>query len=238
MRNLILAAAFPLLAFPALAPALADEMAVAVTPARITVSGEGHVEATPDMATITMGMTAEADTAKAAMDQVSASLTALLAVLGEAGIEARDIQTSGLSLNPLWGANSVDSARQRIKSFAASNNVTVRVRDLDKLGPVLDQALASGANTFHGLTFGLQDPGPGMDVARAEAVADAIRKARIMAEAAGVDLGRIVSISEGGGYVPPQPMFRMEAMAATAMPVAGGEVSVAAQVTIVWELSQ
>jgi len=237
MRNLILAAAFPLLAFPALAPALADEMAP--TPGRITVSGEGRVEAAPDMATITMGMTAEADTAKEAMDQVSASLAALMAVLEGAGIEARDIQTSGLALNPLWGSDSLNSGNTRIKSFAASNNVTVRVRDLDRLGPVLDQALTSGANTFHGLIFGLKDPQPGLDAARAEAVADAIRKAQIMADAAGVELGRIVSISEGGGVMPPEPMFRMDAvMSAAAMPVAGGEVSVAAQVTIVWELSQ
>lgn len=219
--------------------ALAAAPAAAQEAGRITVTGEGRVAAAPDMATVMLGVTAEAANAKEAMDRVSVSVDALLASLAAAGIEGRDIQTTGLSLNPIWDGSASSSGTPRIEGFVASNGVTVRVRALDGLGEVLDGALEAGGNTFNGLSFGLQDPQPRLDEARAAAVADARRKADLLAGAAGVSLGRVVSIAEGGGMAPPQPMFRMEAaMASDAVPVAEGEVDVTAQVTIVWEIAQ
>ena len=106
---------------------------------RITVTGEGRIEAAPDMATISLGVAAEAASARAAMDQASSAAAALLARLEEAGIAARDVQTSGLTLSPVWDYG--NSGENRITGYAASNTVTVRVRALDSLGGVLDQAL-------------------------------------------------------------------------------------------------
>jgi uncharacterized protein YggE len=101
---------------------------------------------------------------------------------------------------------------------------------------LLDGALASGVNTLHGVSFGLQDPEPRLDEARAAAVADAWRKAELFAGAAGVSLGPILSIAEDQGMMGPTPMFRVEAAMADAVPVAAGETEVTARVTIVWEL--
>lgn len=206
---------------------------------QVTITGEGRVEAAPDMATFTVGVTSQADTAKAAMDRTSAGVEALLATLAQAGVEPRDIQTTGLSLNPNWNHRSDGSGPPRIEGFTAANNVTVRVRALDSLGGVLDEVLESGANTFNGLSFGLQDPAPVEDEARRAAVEDARRKAGLYASAAGVTLGRVISITEAQAQGGPQPMYRMEAaMASDSMPVAAGELSVTAEVTITWEIAE
>jgi uncharacterized protein YggE len=213
--------------------------AMAEDGARLTVVGEGRVDAAPDMATITLGVTAQADTATAAMDETSAGVAALLERLAAAGLEARDVQTSGLSLNPVWDNQTYSSGAPRITGYVVSNTVTARVRALDSIGGVLDDVLEAGANMFNGLSFGLQDPQPALDAARTAAVADARRKAELFATAAGVTLGPIVSISEaqdGGG---PQPMFRMDAaMASDGVPVVAGELTVAARVTVVWAIAE
>lgn len=227
---------FPLVAMTAVALALAAP-ARAET-ATITVVGEGRVDSAPDMATVMLGVTTEAPTAAEAMAANSAELGRVLARMKEAGIADRDLQTAGLSLNPNWDSSYSGSA-PKIRGYVASNQLTVRVRALDTLGGVLDKAVQDGANTFNGLTFGLADPGPVRDEARRRAVADALAKGALYAGAAGVTLGPILSISEnnfGGG---PQPMYRMDAaMASEAVPVAQGEVSTTAQVTVVFRIAE
>lgn len=218
-----------------LAAALALPMAVAAeeAPALITVTGEGRVDARPDMATINLGVTTEGKTAVEAMAANSAELARVLENLRAAGIEERDLQTSGLSLNPNWDSDS-SGRNPRIAGYIASNMLSVRVRALDALGEVLDAAVQDGANTLHGVAFGLSEPNPVLDEARRRAVQDALRRATLLAEAAGVELGDIVSITESDGYAPPTPMYRMAAEAA--MPVAEGEVSMGASVTVVWKI--
>jgi hypothetical protein len=206
--------------------------------ATITVIGEGVVEAVPDMATVSLGVMAQADTAKAAMDETSEGVGALIDLLAGAGIEPSDIQTSGLSLNPLWDQSSYESGTPRVSGFQAMNTVSVRVRALDGLGALLDDALESGANMFNGLSFGLQEPGPRLDEARAEAVADARRKAELLAAAAGVELGGIVSIAETANMAVPMPMYRMDTAMSEAVPVAAGEMAVTAMVTITWRIAE
>jgi uncharacterized protein YggE len=221
-----------LLLFPTLyAPALADEGA------RITVTGEGSVNARPDMATVNLGVTTEGPTAKDAMAANTAQLATVLDKLRASGIEDRDIQTSGLSLNPNW--QQVDGQMTpTIVGFIASNMLTVRVRALDNLGAVLDAAVTDGANSFNGLSFGLADPAPSMNEARKLAVADATARAQLLSEAAGMRLGPVVAISEGGGMGAPMPMFRMEASAGDAVPIAAGEIASMASVTMVFELTK
>ncbi|RAZ87899.1 SIMPL domain-containing protein [Cereibacter johrii] len=204
---------------------------------RLTVTGEGAVAGRPDMATITLGVTTEAATAAEAMAGNSEKLGRVLQRLKEAGLEDRDLQTSGLSLNPNW-TQSPDGEAPRIAGYVASNMLTVRVRALDRLGAVLDQAVQDGANTLQGVSFGLVDPQPAMDEARRKAVARAQSRAQLLTEAAGVQLGPILEIREGGdGYQPPMPMYREAAMDAP-VPVAEGEIETTAQVTLVYELKQ
>ena len=212
---------------------LAAGAMAAETGPTITVTGRGEVAAAPDMATITLGVTSQARTAAEAMDKTSAATAAILKELEAAGIAARDMQTSDLSLDPVWSNRASNGAAPRIEGFTARNTLRVRVRDLDRLGAVLDDVLRVGANSFQGLSFGLQQPEPLADQARAEAVADAQRKAALMAEAAGMALGPVLSISEAGGAAPVPVM--MEA-ARAAIPVAAGEVSQTATVTMVFAL--
>ena len=230
--------------FPALAmmlalsaPALAEDMRPT-----ISVTGEGRVEARPDMATISLGVTTEGDTAKAALEANNSALAAVIERLKAAGTEDRDIQTSGLSLSPRYDYNATDSSGQnQITGYIAANLVTVRVRNLDGLGTTLDSAVSDGANTLNGLTFGLQEPGPATDAARKEAVADARHKAELYAGAAGVKLGRVLSISEQGGYAPPMPLMAEAAGfqdARASVPVEAGEVGVTATVSILYELAE
>lgn len=199
----------------------------------ITVTGRGEVAAVPDMATITLGATSQAKTAGDAMDEASAAAAAILKVLEAAAIAPRDMQTSELSLDPVWSSRTSNGAAPRIEGFVARNTLRVRVRDLDRLGPVLDDVLRVGANSFRGLSFGLQEPEPLADQARAAAVADAQRKAALMAEAAGVALGPVLSISEASAGIP-APMMLESTRAA--IPVAAGEVSQTATVTMVFAL--
>ncbi len=205
---------------------------------RITVTGEGRVETSPDMATVNLGVTTEAPTAAEAMAANSEELARVLERLRGAGIAERDLQTSSLSLNPNWHHPS-GAEQPRITGYVASNQLMVRVRDLDMLGGVLDAAVKDGANTLNGITFGLTDPEPLLAEARRKAVADARARAELLAEAAGVTLGQIESITEAGAMGGPQPMYRGAAIAMeAAMPVAQGEVSIAANVTVIWQINQ
>ena len=203
---------------------------------RLTVTGEGMAAAAPDMAIITLGATAEAKSAKDAMDETSAITQAILGRLEEAGIAPRDKQTSDLSLTPLWSHRNASDSRPRIEGYQASNRITLRVRDLERLGGVLDAVLTDGANQLGGLTFTLQDPGPLTDEARRRAVADARAKAELYAEAAGVELGALISLNEEGGRMPRPEMMSMARAADSAVPVAEGETTISARVHMVYEI--
>lgn len=208
---------------------------------QIAVTGTGVVEAAPDMAMITLGVTGQDEQAAAAMAAVSASVAQVLERLDRLGIAPRDIQTRDLNLSPVWsgrGSSQVEPAR--ITGFVASNRVLVRVRDLETLGGVLDAVIAEGANDFGGLQFMVQEPEPLIKQARAAAVADAIDRARQLAQAAGVELGPVQSIADqdAGG---PRPMARMAEMAMSdggAVPVAPGELSFRHSVSMVFAIAQ
>lgn len=223
-----------LLALALPGPALAQGVATG----QITVTGEGRVAAEPDMASISLGVVSEAETASGAMSQTADRADAIIAALLESGVEDRDMQTSDLSLSPIWAEDRTrqDRVTQEVVGFSASTTLRVRVRDLDRLGVVMDAVLSVGANSFRGLSFGLQDPEPTLADARRAAVADARSKAELFAEAAGVTLGAITSIREGGADRYDPPMVEM-AMMRDSGPVARGEVTTSAQVTVVWDIS-
>lgn len=205
--------------------------------ATLAVTGEATVTRAPDMATLSIGATTLADTAADAMAGNAAAVAAVIARLKEAGIESGDMQTSGLSLSPNWSRPSEADGTSRIVGYTATNGLRVTVTALDTLGTVLDAAIADGANTLDGLNFALADPRPALDEARRDAVADARARAELIAGAAGVSLGPVVSITEGGGYGVPVVTYGSMPKAAS-VPIEQGEVSYSASVTITWALEQ
>ena len=217
----------------ALVAALASA-AIADTDRTITVTGEGIVQALPDQATISLGVTTTDETAVAALAANSAAVAEVIAELKAAGVGEGDLQTSNLSLNPNW-SNYDSSSSGAISGYTASNLLSVRVRDLEALGSILDAAVSDGANTMNGIAFGLADPAPVMNAARAKAVADATARATVLITAAGGTLGPIVSITEGGVFAGPGPMFRE---AASAVPIESGEVGMTASVTVTFEIAE
>ncbi len=233
VRSLFVATALSLsaLGVSLLAPAM-----VHAETALITVTGEATVAVQPDIATLSMGVTTQGTTAAEAMAANTAALATVLVRLKAAGIGDRDLQTSNLSLNPNW-VGYESGAIPTISGYTASNMLTVRVRALDTIGGVLDAAITDGANTLNGLTFEVSNPKPKMDEARRAAVADAMARATLLVQAAGANLGPVQSITEGGGFVNPTPMFRVEA-SAEPVPVASGEIGVTSSVTMVFKITE
>lgn len=218
------------LALPLAAPGFAEEAG------RITVIGEASIATTPDMATVSLGVTTEGPTAAEAMAANSKALAAVIERLKGAGIAENDLQTSSLTLNPNFVG--YDSGQTpTISNYMATNMLNVRVRDLAQLGNVLDASIADGANTLNGITFELTAPRPEQDEARKAAVADAAAKATLYAEAAGVKVGKIVSISEQQNYNGPMPVF-MDAKAASPVPVATGQIALQSSVTVTYEIAE
>ena len=210
----------------------------------ITIEGRGEVMAAPDMAQINSGVTTQGASAREALDANTAAMAELIAELKAAGIEARDIQTSGFSVNPNYvytderDANGY-SLPPKINGYQVSNTVTVTVRELDDLGSILDKSVTVGANTINGVSFAVADPSELYNEARKAAFADARAKAELYATAAGGTLDEILSISETQGFnnPPPSPMYaRAEMAASAAVPVEAGELAFAINVNVQWEL--
>lgn len=199
----------------------------------INVTGQGTVEAPPDMATMTIGVTRTAPEAAAALAETSQAIASVIARLEDLDVAPRDMQTSGLALQPVWSRPVSNGAERReITGFAARNQLTIRVRALDDLGDILDAVVQDGANTFDGLRFSLSDPSEAVAGARAAAVRDAMRKAEQLAAAADMSLGEVLTISENDGAPRPVQMELAAARMADSVPVATGEVSLTVTVSM------
>lgn len=236
-----------LVAFAMVVPFLAGAPAVAheadMRP-KIQVLGEGEARVSPDMAIISLSVLKEAETAREAMDQNNSDMAAVIAALKEEGVEAKDLQTSGLSISPqyVYPNDSNGEQKPRIIGYQVTNALTVRVRDLDKVGHVLDRSVSLGVNQGGNIIFTNDDPAAAMSDARKRAVEDAVSKAETLAQAAGVSVGKVLSISESGGMPAPMPLakgVRMQAMAAeAAVPVEAGENTYTIRVDVTFELVQ
>jgi uncharacterized protein YggE len=200
---------------------------------QITVIGQGEVSALPDMATLSIGVEVQAKTPGRALADNAERMTAVMARLKDAGVAERDLRTSQLGV---WPVFSERNQPQRIVGYRASNQLSIIVREINGLGKVLDQAVADGANRVNGPSFSIADPEPLLAAARDAAVSDAIAKAERYAAAAGVALGDVLSINESAGGTPILPrQMRAEAMAAST-PIATGESSVSASVTMTFAI--
>lgn len=232
------------LALPGVAMAHQDQPAIAAASTMLTITAEGKSTRTPDLAIFTAGVVSEGKTASEALAASAAAMTKVIATLKKAGIADKDIQTSQINLNPVYGQPVIGPNGQvvqepRIVGYQASNMVIIRSRDIKGFGKVLDALVSSGANQVNGPSFEMSDPRAAIDEARGDAMKQARGRADLYAKAAGLRVVRIVSISEGGVSAP-QPMYDRamkvsEASAST--PIAAGQVEAQVSVTVQFELA-
>lgn len=201
----------------------------------ITVSATGQAVAVPDMARVQSGVVAEAASAREALSANSAAMAKLIAGLKENGVDARDIQTASFHLEPRY-TNPREGRPPVIDGYRAVNQVAVAVRDLDKLGEILDRLVTLGANQMNGLNFEVSTAETLRDLARKDAIANARRRAELYASAAGAKVGQVISIREGEG-APPSPRFAASRAAVMeSVPVERGTETLEAAVTVTWAL--
>lgn len=247
--SLLLSLAMAAMALPVAAQAQMNDPTPRVAQGNtlLTLSADARVERKPDLANFNAGVTTQGKTAGEALAANSVAMNRVVAALKQAGIADRDIQTANLNLTPVYQPQvqrpdgTYVPADPRIIGYNANNTVNIRQRDLTKFGAVLDTLVEAGANTVNGPSFGLDDPDTALDEARTAAMKKARGRAELYARAAGLRVLRILSISESGGYAPPPPMPMLmrggAMMEAAPTPVASGEVSLTANVTVLFELA-
>ena len=202
----------------------------------IRVAGEGKAAATPDMASIHAGVSSRAGTAADALSANSRAMAAVLATLKDQGIAAKDVQTSQLNIQPVYRMDNQGRQQNDVIAYDVTNEVRVLVRDISKLGTVLDTVVRSGANQMSGVNFGFADSTAIQDKARAGAIDDAKRRATLYAHQAGVKVGKVLSISEQPIHEPVYPMRGLGKMEYAGVPIAAGEEEVRAQVYVEYAL--
>ena len=233
--------AFPMIAALSLAGcgaapgALAEESA---PPRLMTVGGEGEAFGVPDIAVLSLGVETEGASAAEALSRNAARMSATIAKLKARGVAEKDMQTRNLSVGARYDYSD-EGKPPSIVGYTAQNMLAVKLRKLAEAGSIIDDVIGGGANSLGGLSFEFDDPNPLMNEARKDAVADSRAKAELYAKAAGVTLGRVLRI-EDGFAAPPAPLPYMDARAALkrteSTPIAVGESTVAAHVTIVYEI--
>lgn len=234
MRFIPLFAAVMLVAAPVMAQT--PEVSKATT---LDISTEASVKAEPDLAMVSSGVVTSAKTADAAMKENATKMNAIFTALKKAGIADKDRQTSGITVNPQYHYQ--ENKAPVITGYQASNMVNVTIRDLKKIGPVLDSLIAQGANQIQGPSFSVENPEELLNGARKEAVEKARKRAEVYAAATGLKIAKIRSISENTNIGYPQPVMyaraaKMEMAADAATPVASGQVNLSVNVNISYEL--
>jgi uncharacterized protein YggE len=209
-------------------------------PATMSVSGHGSVSMVPDTASVVLGVTTNETTLSEAQAEATAAMEAIIAAVKAAGVEDRDIQTTNFSVNIIYDYD--DSGYPtRIIGYEVSNQVAVKVRDLDSLGALLDAVVAAGANTIYGISFFVDDPSAANSQARQLAVEDALAKANELAAAAGLEVARVTYITESYS-APPAPYYAGAADAAAEsaarVPIQAGSTEVAVDVQMSFELRE
>ena len=249
MKSSLLAAlALSAAALPAAASAHDVSSGPVVAPGStvLSISAEGRTNRAPDLATFSAGVSSSGKTAGEALARNSADMARVIAALKRAGIADKDIQTSNLSLNPVYAdmsrqpVNPLEQVVPPIIGYQVNNTVNVRQRKLEDFGKVIDTLVTAGANQVNGPNFQVDDQDSALDEARTAAMHKARERAMLYARASGLRVVRILTISESGGYAPQPPiMYARAAMAdmASAPPVAAGEVSLTMNVSVSFELA-
>lgn len=211
-------------------PGLADE-----TERTIIVTGEGTVAAPPDMATIDTGVMTEGATAGDALTSNNDAMERILSVLKKHEVASKDVQTSSFNVSPQYKRGPQGQTEPEIVGYRVTNRLRVHVRKLEDLGQILDALVGAGSNQLSGISFEIADPAAVMKQARREAVADARSRAELYAEAAGVRVGKVLTIREQA-VQGPRPLSLPREVAAAGVPVASGEQELRATVSIEFAL--
>jgi uncharacterized protein YggE len=262
MKKLFVIALLAFAPVPALAQPVPGSTISPLGPnsALLSLTAEGQSRRAPDLAMFNAGVVTQGRTAAEALAENSRRMDAVVAALRRAGVAERDIQTAAISLQPRYSNPELEAqlrARQMreayvppsepraptIIGYEAQNNVQVRVRRLADMGRIVDALVEAGANQVNGPSFTLDEPAAALDEARAEAIANARRRAELYARAAGMRVVRILSISEGGGYYPVQQVFATSGESRMAPPpppppIAPGELTLGVSVSVQFELGR
>jgi len=199
---------------------------------QVTVVGSGKVQGTPDTVIVNAAIESIAADATSALNQTNERMSAVIDAVVQQGVDRKDISTTAVSLQPQYGDNSV------ITGYQASNSIAVKIRKIDAASPTIAAIQTSGGNAtrINSVNFSIEDDSQLVKDARSRAFNDAKDRAQQYAELSGMDLGKVISITEAGATVPPpQPMPRFDAMQA-AVPLEPGQQTVGFSVTVVWEL--
>lgn len=210
---------------------------------RILVTGAGSIDIAPDMALLHLSVMREASTAREALTANSAAMTQVLDAMTTLGIAKRDLQTSGVNIQPRYTRpprqNSSVAEAPKLVGYTVRNAVTVRVRDISRVGEVLDTSVTLGVNDGGGIQFTNEDPSAAITQARTEAMKAALAKAETLAKAAGVSIGRVLEISEQQSNSRPMPMARVAMdYKAESVPIAAGENSYKVTVNVTLAIKQ
>lgn len=226
-----------LLVLAALAVPAADALAQQQRSGTVRVTGHGAVAAVPDMASVEAGVETVAATAAEALADNTARMAEVFATLGEAGIAERDMRTADFRIVPVTADRQRDGdGAPAVTGYRVENAVLARVRDLRSLGPLLDRLVGSGANRIRSIRFEIAAEEELLAEARRQAVENAIGKAELYAEAAGIVLGPVIGIDDAGGGIPRPAELRAMPMDAASVPIAAGETSVTASVVMTWRI--
>lgn len=211
-------------------------------PGVIHVSASSSVDTVPDEATVSAGVQTDGKTAQEAMMRNSELMRSVFRALAQAGVPERDVSTSYLNLNPRYDYENRQNGQPKLVGYRASNQVSITTRNLDNVGPLIDALITAGVNNINNIQFSVSNADSAEDIARDQAIAKARRKAQSMAAAAGVELGRLVSLSEGSTPAP-MPYFESSALMArsaaadSAPPLAPGQREIRATVTLSYAIA-
>ena len=207
----------------------------------VEVTGEGSVNTAPDFARVTLGVTNTGKTTGEAMAANAKAANALISLIKSEGVASTDIQTSELSISPTFSQPTPgQQTAPTMTGYRVSNNVAVTLRDIPRLGSLLDKAVTAGANSIYGVGFGHNDPSALLDKARTAAVADANRKANLYATGAGARIGRLITLTEELGRTPVRylPHAFAAGAAAPPTPIEAGEDKMTVAVLARFELTE
>ena len=221
----------PLQALPALAHDEPDKRT-------ISLSASGAVKTTPDKVDISTGVTTEAKTAREALDQNTEAMAKVVEALKADGIDAKDIQTVNFSVGPVYEVSRRTSAPPEVVGYRVTNQVRITLHDIKKLGAILDKVVTLGSNQIDSIEFGVEEPEALKDEARKLALKNVTDNAKLYAEAAGVGLGQILSITEEeSSYQPRYAPMATRMDSAKEVPIEAGTASVEVRVRVSWEIN-
>jgi uncharacterized protein len=203
-----------------------------------TVTGEGKVTATPDIAVVTAGVQTQGATVKQIQQELNTKINKITDAIKKLGVDSKDIQTTNYNVSPIYDYR---NGTQRITGYQANSNVTIKVRNLDSANGVVDAATANGANQIGGISFDVSDKTKAENEARTKAVEEAKKKAELAAKTAGFSLGKVINYNENFGGVPRPLMYakaEMDLAAGNAAPtqIEPGSSEIVVSVSLSYEI--